>query len=105
MDLAEGEAAHWIYEVQGVLRLDFKVDFITTEDTKATSILNVTRKANSFSYVAPSIGTLHLQWKNAFTMASERVLLFDWHKELPIIEPRLMFGGQSSATSHAPAPG
>merc|ERR1719389_747485 len=82
MDMAAGETAVWIYEVEGDLRLDFRVDFCpaSPSDGEVITVLKATRGANAWSYVTPVAGRVQLQWKNAFSMASTRVLLFDWHK-------------------------
>jgi len=107
MDLAEGEVVDWIYEILSELRLDFRVDFFPTAqpalpagvsptsrtNAEYDSVLKATRNANAWSFVAPAPGIVLLEWKNTFPFSSSRVLLFDWRKEAPVVEPGSKFGG------------
>lgn len=98
MDLSAGQTAEWIFEVEGDQRLDFKAEFcpLSVDDGDVVKIVNATLGAHAWSYVTPCAGRVQLQWKNGWSMASSRVLLYDWHKDDPVIKPGKMFGGASS---------
>lgn len=105
MDLEKGESTSWIFEVEGEQRIDFKVELCPeAANEDVLTVINATRSAHAWSFAAPARGKIQLQWRNSFPFASERVVLYDWHKEAAVVKDGQQFGGPresfGSATEH-----